>query len=134
MKALDTQAKPTTADIVGDIRYRIRIRSEMAADVAPMAARALAELRERLPNVEESVLCAVLVHASSVVGTQLLARLDNEGIDLDVTDRMDQFVLMTANVLALAGEQLFSELLLDEPRPPHLPAQDAETDRTGDGS
>jgi len=110
MKALDTQAKPTTVGIVNDIRHRIRTRPEMTADVSPMAARALTELRDRLPNVEESVLCAVLVHAASVVGTQLLARLDSEGIDLDATDRMDQFVLMTANALALAGEQLFSEI------------------------
>lgn len=134
MKALDTQAKPTTAGIVNDIRNQIRRKPELANDVSPMAGRALAELRDRLPNVEEAVLCAVLVHASSIVGTQLLARLASEGIRLDVEDRMDQFVLMTANALALAGEQMFSELLLDETHIPYLPAQDAETDRTGDGT
>jgi hypothetical protein len=110
VKLVDTQAKPTTADVVNDIRIRIRRRPELADDVSPMAARALAELRERLPNIEEAALCAVLVHASSVVGTQLLAALAREGIRLGDADRMDQFVLMTANVLALAGERLFSEI------------------------
>jgi len=116
----------TTDEIVAEIRARMAAAPGNAAALADVANRLTIQLRDRLPYLEPTDIGAVLVNlgAYTLHAQQLFTEY---GLDPATA------ALNVANVVAIAGQQLYVAPPA-ETRPPHLPAQDAETDRTGDGT
>ena len=94
----------TTAELAECTHARMQ-RQPVSLEIAkPIADRFIASMAERLPGLNAADVAAVLLHASSFIGTEVLVVLADEEM------RADRFHLLTANAMAVAGEQLHSAL------------------------
>lgn len=99
----------TAAEMALDTHRKARRKTAVAAGTRPLADRAASELRKRLPDMDPGDIAAVLLHAASYIGTEIVIALADDGIRLDPDDQLERYVLMTANAMALAGERLYRE-------------------------
>lgn len=93
---------PTTAKLAENTRRKAADRPAHAARAEHGAARLVEELPSRLPYLTPADIAAVLLHASMLAGTSVLVALEAEG------ELANRFTLLGPNILAVAGERLYT--------------------------
>ncbi len=99
----------TTDEIAADIRQRIAANPVQAAALQDVAERLAANLRDRLPYIDDADLGAVLVTLSAWT-THALQLFAEYGMDPATTGQT------VANVIAIAGTQLYGQTTTEATR------------------
>jgi hypothetical protein len=95
--------KTTTDQIAAEVRDLMQRKPYQLEKARTIAEDAAAELCRSLPGIAPDVIGAVLLRASSHLGTHLLHALANEPL------KADGFHLLLPNAMAVAGERLYSQ-------------------------
>jgi hypothetical protein len=110
--------KKTTDAIADEVRDLMKRKPYLLEAATLIADDTVSELSRALPGIEPGVIGAVLLRASSHLGTHLLAALADEPL------KADSFHLLAMNAMAVAGERMYEQ----PPAPPTAEQDGAAAD------
>lgn len=99
----------TTDEIAAEVRRRMAAHPKHAAALRDVADRLVAQLRTRLPYIDETEIGAVLVNLGAYI-THALQLFSSGGLDPATTGQT------VANVVAIAGTQLYGQTATEKTR------------------
>jgi hypothetical protein len=90
----------TTDQLAENSRKRVSAYPKPAARAASGVAILMRELPRRFPHLAPADIAAVLLHASTLVGTSVVLELHADGVETG------PYALLGPNILAVAGERM----------------------------